>query len=124
MNDVRGDTLKVGDSVYIYFGYNELKPGIVKEIRGKMAKVLVDAYPNREGDEDRYSLSKWKPGICMIKADEPAGWYPDEVILFLEEIRRLRDEAPGNKDGLPTKQLCQHLLNYWDRKRPCNLVCS
>ena len=70
MNDVRGDTLKVGDSVYIYFGYNELKPGIVKE------------------------------------------------------IRRLRDEAPSNKEGLPTKQLCQHLLNYWDRKRPCNLVCS
>lgn len=124
MNDVRGDTLKVGDSVYIYFGYNELKPGIVKEIRGKMAKVLVDAYPNREDDEDRYSLSKWKPGICMIKADEPTGWYPDEVVLLIEEIIRMRDFAPANKDGLPIKQLCQHLLNYWDRKRPCNLVCS
>lgn len=119
MNDVRGDTLKVGDSVYIYFGYNELKPGIVKQIRGKLAKVLVDAYPNREEDESRYSLSN-----CMIKAEEPTGYYPDEVILLLEEIRRLRDEAPMNKDGLPTKQLCQGLLNFWDMKRPMKLVTS
>lgn len=124
MNDVRGDTLKVGDSVYIYFGYNELKPGIVKQIRGKLAKVLVDAYPNREEDESRYSLSKWKPGICMIKAEELTGYYPDEVILLLEEIRRLRDEAPMNKDGLPTKQLCQGLLNFWDMKRQMKLVTS
>lgn len=124
MNDVRGDTLKVGDSVYIYFGYNELKPGTVKQIRGKLAKVLVDAYPNRKEDESRYSLSKWKPSICMIKAEEPTGYYPDEVILLLEEIRRLRDEAPMNKDGLPTKQLCQGLLNFWDMKRPMKLVTS
>lgn len=120
MNDVRGDTLKVGDSVYIYFGYNELKPGIVKEIRGKMAKVLVDAYPNREDDEDRYSLSKWKPGICMIKADEPTGWYPDEVVLLIQEIIRLRDESKYLEDKIKY----QNLLTFWDRKRPCDLVCS
>lgn len=122
--DAAGNELRVGDSVYIYFGYNSLRAGVVKDIQGKAAKVLVDAWPSHPDENQRYSLSKWKEGECMIKADQGTGHYPDEVILLIEEIRNLRDQAPANAQGLPIKQLCQHLLNYWDRKRPCNLVCS
>lgn len=124
MKDVRGETLNVGDEVYIYWGYNQLRPGVIKQIQGNGAKVLVDSWPNHPDPEHRYSLSKLKGGECMIKAEEPTGGYPDEVILLLEEIRRLRDEAPMNKEGLPTKQLCQGLLNFWDMKRPMKLVTS
>lgn len=113
MKDVRGETLNVGDEVYIYWGYNQLRPAVVKQITKNKAKVFCDG-----------SLSKWKSGECMIKAEEPTGYYPDEVIMLLEEIRRLRDEAPMNKEGLPTKQLCQGLLNFWDMKRPLKLVTS
>ncbi len=113
MKDVRGEDLKVGDEVYIYWGYNQLRPAVVKQVTKNGAKVFCDG-----------SLSKWKRGECMIKASEPTGYYPDEVIMLLEEIRRLRDAAPMNKDGLPTKQLCQGLLNFWDMKRPMNLVTS
>lgn len=124
MNDVRGERLKIGDEVYLYWGYNQLRPGVVKEIKGNKAKILVDSWPNHPDPEHRYSMSKWKSGECIIKAEEPTGYYPDEVILLLEEIRRLRDEAPMNKEGLPTKQLCQGLLNFWDMKRPMKLVTS
>lgn len=113
MKDVRGKALNIGDEVYIYWGYNQLRPAVIKDIQGKVAKVFCDG-----------TLSKWKRGECMIKAEEPTGYYPDEVILLLEEIRRLRDEALMNKEGLPTKQLCQGLLNFWDMKRPMKLVTS
>lgn len=121
MRDAAGNTLKVGDEVYIYWGGNELRPGVVKELRGNGAKVLVDSWPQHPDPEHRYSLSKWKGGECMIKQAEPTGYYEDEVILLLEEIRKLRDEAPSNAEGLPQKRLCQHLLNTWDKNRPCNL---
>lgn len=124
MNDVRGERLKLGDEVYLYWGYNQLRPGVVKEIKGNKAKILVDSWPNHPEPEHRYSMSKWKSGECIIKAEEPTGDYANEVVLLLEEIRRLRDEAPMNKEGLPTKQLCQHLLKFWDMKRPLNLICS
>lgn len=113
MNDVRGEKLKVGDEVYIYWGCNLLRPAVVKQINKNRAKVLCDG-----------SLSKWKTGECMIKAEEPTGYYPDEVLMLLEEIRRLRNEAPINKDGLSTRELCQGLLNFWDMNRPMNLVTS
>lgn len=56
----------------------------------------------------------------MIKATEPTGWYPDEVVLLIQEIIRLRDEAKF----LEEKIKYQDLLNFWDKNRPCNLVCS
>lgn len=109
MNDVRGERLNVGDEVFIYWGYNQLRPAVVKQISKNKAKVFCDG-----------SLSKWKTGECMIKASEITGYYPDEVILLIQEIIRIRDESPA----APTKQLCQDLLNYWDKNRPCNLICS
>ena len=109
MKDVRGDNLSVGDEVYIYWGYNELRPATVKQISKNKAKVLCDG-----------TLSKWKSGQCMIKASEPTGYYPDEVVLLLDEIRRLRDSSPYLEDKIKY----QELLNYWDKNRPCNLVCS
>ncbi|WNT48198.1 hypothetical protein SPLA5a_PHROGS00115 [Salmonella phage SPLA5a] len=120
MKDVRGDDLKVGDEVYIYWGGNELRPGKVHQIKGNKAKVLVDSWPNHPDPEHRYSMSKWKSGECMIKATEPTGWYPDEVVLLIQEIIRLRDEAKF----LEEKIKYQDLLNFWDKNRPCNLVCS
>lgn len=120
MNDVRGERLNLGDEVYLYWGHNELRPGVVKEIKGHKAKVLVDSWPSHPDPEHRYSMSKWKSGECMIKAEEPTGNYPDEVILLLEEIRRLRDESKF----LEEKTKYQDLLNFWDKKRPCTLVIS
>ncbi|QPI14720.1 hypothetical protein GECvBMG_gp176 [Salmonella phage GEC_vB_MG] len=109
MKDVRGDDLNVGDEVYIYWGYNQLRPAVIKQISKNKAKVFCDG-----------SLSKWKSGECMIKANEPTGWYPDEVVLLIQEIIRLRDEAKF----LEEKIKYQDLLNFWDKNRPCNLVCS
>ena len=113
MHDVCGERLNVGDEVFIYWGYNQLRPAVVKQISKNKAKVFCDG-----------SLSKWKTGECMVKVSAPTGYYPDEVILLIQKIIALRDEAPANKDGLVTKQLCQDLLNYWDKTRPCDLVCS
>ncbi|WZX10623.1 hypothetical protein [Enterobacter phage EC152] len=109
MKDVRGETLNIGDEVYIYWGYNQLRPAVVKQISKNQAKVFCDG-----------SLSKWKRGECMIKAEETTGWYPDEVVLLIQEIVRLRDEAKF----LEEKIKYQDLLNFWDKNRPCNLVCS
>lgn len=109
MKDVRGETLNVGDEVYIYWGYNQLRPAVVKQVTKNGAKVFCDG-----------SLSKWKRGECMIKASEPTGYYPDEVILLLEEIRRLRDESKFLEDKIKY----QGLLNFWDMKRPLKLVTS
>lgn len=109
MKDVRGETLNVGDEVYIYWGYNQLRPAVVKQVTKNGAKVFCDG-----------SLSKWKRGECMIKASEPTGYYPDEVILLLEEIRRLRDESKFLEDKIKY----QNLLNFWDMKRPLKLVTS
>lgn len=120
MKDVRGETLNVGDEVYIYWGYNQLRPGVIKQIQGQGAKVLVDSWPNHPDPDQRYSLSKLKGGECMIKASEPTGYYPDEVVLLLDKIRRLRDGSPYLEDKIKY----QELLNYWDKNRPCNLVCS
>lgn len=117
MKDAAGNTLKVGDEVYIYFGYNSLKPGVIKEIQGRGAKVLVDSWPSHPDPEHRYSLSKWKDGECMIKQAAPTGYYENEVILLIEEIIRLRDGA----EYLEDKIKYQELLNFWDRNRPCNL---
>lgn len=116
MKDVRGDDLKIGDEVYIYWGGNELRPGKVSQIKGNKAKILVDSWPNHPDPAHRYSMSKWKSGECMIKAEEPTGYYPDEVILLLEEIRRIRKDAPDDKDGVKIKQVCQHLLDLWDKR--------
>lgn len=120
MKDVRGETLNVGDEVYIYWGGNELRPGKVNQIKGNKAKVLVDSWPNHPDPAHRYSMSKWKSGECMIKAEEPTGYYPDEVIMLLEEIRRLRDESKFLEDKIKY----QNLLNFWDMKRPLKLVTS
>lgn len=109
MKDVRGETLNVGDEVYIYWGYNRLRPAVVKQITKSGAKVFCEG-----------SLSKWKRGECMIKASEPTGYYPDEVILLLEEICRLRDESKFLEDKIKY----QNLLNFWDMKRPLKLVTS
>lgn len=109
MKDVRGETLNVGDEVYIYWGYNQLRPAVVKQVTKNGAKVFCDG-----------SLSKWKRGECMIKASEPTGYYPDEVIMLLEEIRRLRDESKFLEDKIKY----QNLLNFWDMKRPLKLVTS
>ncbi|MBL5840951.1 hypothetical protein I4U30_22035 [Enterobacter asburiae] len=51
MKDVRGETLNIGDEVYIYWGYNQLRPAVVKQISKNQAKVFCDG-----------SLSKWKRG--------------------------------------------------------------
>ena len=109
MKDVRGETLNVGDEVYIYWGYNQLRPAVVKQVTKNGARVFCDG-----------SLSKWKRGECMIKASEPTGYYPDEVIMLLEEIRRLRDESKFLEDKIKY----QNLLNFWDMKRPLKLVTS
>lgn len=65
MKDCRGQELSVGDSVYLYFGYNRLCPGTISEIKGNKAKVWVDTWPKIPGS--RMSMSKWKDGECMIK---------------------------------------------------------
>lgn len=122
--DSRGDKVEVGDNVMIYFGYNRLLPGVVKQIQGMGAKVLVDAWPTHPNPEFRYSLSKWKRGDCMVKVPSVTKEYPPEVVLLISEILRLRDEAPMTKEGLPTRKVCQDLLNFWDMKRPMNLVTS
>ena len=69
MKDAAGNALSVGDKVYIYWGHNELCPGVVQSIQGNGAKVLVDSWPNHPDPEHRYSLSKWKSGKCMLKVD-------------------------------------------------------
>lgn len=109
MKDVRGDDLRVGDEVYIYWGYNELRPAIIKQISNNKVKVFCDG-----------TLSKWKSGQCMIKASEPTGYYPDEVVLLIQQIIKCRD----NSKSLEDKTKYQNLLNYWDKNRPMTLVTS
>lgn len=59
MRDYRGTPLKEGDKVAIYWGYNELQGGIIRQIRGNKAKVEV-----------LDTLSKWKFGSCMVKLED------------------------------------------------------
>lgn len=59
MTDYRGTPLKEGDRVAIYWGYNELQGGIIRQIKGKKAKVEV-----------LDTLSKWKDGSCMVKLED------------------------------------------------------
>lgn len=58
MKDYRGKPLKVGDRVAIYWGYNELQGGIIRQIKGNKAKVEV-----------LDTVSKWKSGSCMVKLE-------------------------------------------------------
>lgn len=59
MKDYRGYELAVGDTVAIYWGYNELKTAKVAKVSKNGAKVLVNGV-----------LSKWKRGECMVKLEE------------------------------------------------------
>lgn len=118
--DSQGNQLQELDHVMIYFGYNELKPGVVKEIKGQHAKVLVDAWPSHPDPEYRYSLSKWKRGECMVKVPNPDKPYPPEVYGLLNEIRRRRDESDDH--GL--RLVYQGIINYWEGNRPLRLVTS
>lgn len=70
MKDAAGNTLSVGDKVYIYWGYNTLCPGVIKSIQGNGARVLVDAWPSHPDPVHRYSLSKPKGGECMLKVSD------------------------------------------------------
>lgn len=65
MKDCRGSELQVGDTVYIYWGYNQLRPGKIHCIQGTGAQVMVDT--GCKPESRRYSLSKLKGGECMIK---------------------------------------------------------
>jgi|AGFT01.1.fsa_nt_gi hypothetical protein len=59
MTDYRRTPLKEGDTVAIYWGYNDLKTGTVVKIQGARAKVEVDG-----------TVSKWKSGCCMVKLED------------------------------------------------------
>lgn len=118
--DSAGHPLAVGDHVMIYFGYNKLQPGVIKEIKTMSAKVLVDSWPSHPDPEARHSLSKWKRGECMIKVPNPDRPYQPEVYGLLDEIRRLRDESPY----IETKIMYQDLIGFWEKNRPMRLVTS
>ena len=124
LRDSTGAPLAVGDHVMIYFGYNRLSPGVIHQIQRNSAKVLVDSWPSHPDPNHRYSLSKWKHGECMVKMPNPDRPYPDEVYNLLNEVRRIRDEECINADGLPVKRTCQRIINFWESKRPLNLVTS
>ncbi|QGZ16203.1 hypothetical protein Hena1_00270 [Erwinia phage Hena1] len=117
--DSAGNLLNVGDHVMLYFGYNELKPGVIDQVRNLKAKVMVTTNPGREP-----TLSIWKYGSCMIKVPDPARPYPPEVYGLLDEVRRIRDEECINADGMPVKRTCQRIINFWEMKRPMSLVTS
>lgn len=70
MYDYRDTPIKVGDFVAIYYGYNELKTAEIMMISGGLAKVDV-IETRRDGTPTR-TRSKWKPGSCMIKIDNPS----------------------------------------------------
>lgn len=64
MNDFQGQTLREGDWVAIYYGYNTLKEGRIEKISNHRAKVMIF-------EQGSFSvLSKWKYGECMIKLHE------------------------------------------------------
>lgn len=63
MYDFRGTKLHEGDSVILYYGYNELREGVIRKIEDNFAKVLIT---------NTNTLSKWKTGECMVKNFEPA----------------------------------------------------
>lgn len=56
MIDYRGTPLKEGDKVAIYWGCNRLQGGVIRQIKGRKAKVEVLG-----------TISKWKDGNCMVK---------------------------------------------------------
>lgn len=59
MTDYRGTPLKEGDKVAIYWGYNKLQGGVIRQIKGNKAKVEV-----------LDTVSKWKSGSCMVKLED------------------------------------------------------
>ncbi|AII27606.1 hypothetical protein Av05_0063 [Escherichia phage Av-05] len=113
MRDASGTRLFVGDTVFIYWGNNELRRGTVQTIQGNRAKVLVDAFPTEKDDNLRYSLSKWKAGSCMIKHITSGTEYHNEVCALIDHVCGLRDEAEYMED----KIRYQNILNFWDNAR-------
>lgn len=113
MRDASGTRLFVGDTVFIYWGNNELRRGTVQTIQGNRAKVLVDAFPTEKDDNLRYSLSKWKAGSCMIKHITSNTEYHNEVCALIAHVCDLRDEAEYMED----KIRYQNILNFWDNAR-------
>lgn len=119
--DSRGEKVNVGDNVMIYFGYNNLLPGVVKEIKGMGAKVLVDAWPSHPNPEYRYSLSKWKRGDCMVKVPDPERPYPEEVYKLIDEII---SEKNNIDNSFEVRTAMGQLYKFWQMKKPLRLVTS
>lgn len=118
MRDASGTRLFVGDTVFIYWGNNELRRGTVQTIQGNRAKVLVDAFPTEKDDNLRYSLSKWKAGSCMIKHIASGTEYHNEVCALIDHVCDLRDEAEYMED----KIRYQNILDFWDNARKTTKV--
>lgn len=118
MRDASGTRLFVGDTVFIYWGNNELRRGVVQKIKGNKAKILVDAFPTEKDDNLRYSLSKWKAGSCMIKHITSDTTYHNEVCALIDHVCDLRDEAEYMED----KIRYQNILNFWDNVRKSTKV--
>lgn len=119
--DSAGHPLAVGDHVMIYFGYNKLQPGVIKEIKTMSAKVLVDAWPSHPDPEVRYSLSKWKRGECMVKVPNPDRPYPPEVYGLLDKLI-----AENNNVDSPfaVRSAIGEIYKFWEKNRPMRLVTS
>lgn len=118
--DSAGNPLAVGDHVMIYFGYNNLLPGVVKQVRGMGAKVLVDTNPKQKDPDLRYSLSKWKRGDCLVKVPDPYRPYPEEVYKLVDHMIEKRNSA----ESLEIRKVIHELINFWEGNRPLRLVTS
>lgn len=119
--DSRGEKVEVGDNVMIYFGYNSLRPGVVKEVQGMGAKVLVDSWPTAPSPEQRYSLSKLKGGECMVKVADPYRPYPEEVYKLAD---KLIAEKNNVESSFEVRRAVGEIYKFWEMNRPVNLVCS
>lgn len=119
--DSRGEKVVEGDHVMIYFGYNNLLPGVVKQVRGMGAKVLVDTNPKQKGPDLRYSLSKWKRGDCLVKVPDPYRPYPEEVYKLVD---KLIAEKNNVWSSFEVRRAIGEIHKFWEMNRPVNLVCS
>ena len=118
--DSRGEKVVEGDHVMIYFGHNNLLPGVVKQVRGMGAKVLVDTNPKQKDPDLRYSLSKWKRGDCLVKVPDPYHPYPEEVYKLVAHMIEKRNSA----ESLEIRKAIHELINFWEGNRPLRLVTS
>jgi len=119
--DSRGERLAVGDNVMIYFGYNHLLSGVIHEIRGMGAKVLVDAWPTAQNPSQRYSMSKWKRGDCMVKVPDPYRPYPEEVYKLIDKLIAEKNNVDSSFE---VRKAIGEIHKFWEMNRPLVLVTS